>query len=158
MAAKDVRFGANARERMLRGRDVLADAVKSRSAEGPQRGARQELGARGSPSGRLVTVAKEIELATVREHGAQRCASGVQDQRRRRDGTTTATVCARPSCREAQSVRGITNDLNGGIDKAVAPCPYPTRKNSRKISASPIAQVLLSANAERRRARTYGGR
>src|SRR5471032_721311 len=108
MAAKEVRFSADARERMLRGVDILANAVKV------------TLG----PKGRNVTVDKEIELADKFENmGAQmvrEVASKTNDIAG--DGTTTATVLAQAIVREGvKSVAAGINpmDLKRGIDLAV---------------------------------------
>ena len=155
MAAKDVRFGANARERMLRGVDILADAVKvTLGPKGRNVVLDKSFGApRITKDG--VTVAKEIELADKFENmGAQmvrEVASKTSDVAG--DGTTTATVLAQAIVREgAKSVAAGLNpmDLKRGIDKAVAVVVSELEKNTRKISTSAeVAQVgSLSANGD----------
>ncbi len=125
MAAKDVKFGANARERMIRGVDILADAVKvTLGPKGRNVVLDKSFGApRITKDG--VTVAKEIELADKFENmGAQmvrEVASKTNDIAG--DGTTTATVLAQAIVREgAKAVAAGMNpmDLKRGIDKAVA--------------------------------------
>ena len=125
MAAKDVRFGGDARQRMLRGVDILADAVKvTLGPKGRNVVLDKSFGApRITKDG--VTVAKEIELADKFENmGAQmvrEVASKTNDIAG--DGTTTATVLAQAIVREgAKAVAAGMNpmDLKRGIDKAVA--------------------------------------
>src|SRR3712207_3159729 len=124
MAAKDVKFGAGARERMLRGVDILADAVKV--TLGPK--GRNVVLDKSFGSPRItkdgVTVAKEIELKDKFENmGAQmlrEVASKTNDLAG--DGTTTATVLAQSIVREGmKSVAAGMNpmDLKRGIDIAV---------------------------------------
>src|SRR5215218_6514347 len=155
MAAKDVRFGANARERMLRGVDTLADAVKvTLGPKGRNVVLDKSFGApRITKDG--VTVAKEIELHDKFENmGAQmvrEVASKTSDTAG--DGTTTATVLAQAIVREgAKAVAAGMNpmDLKRGIDKAVAVVVSELEKNTRKISASAeVAQVgSVSANGD----------
>ena len=155
MAAKDVRFGANARERMLRGVDTLSDAVKvTLGPKGRNVVLDKSFGApRITKDG--VTVAKEIELADKFENmGAQmvrEVASKTSDVAG--DGTTTATVLAQAIVREgAKAVAAGMNpmDLKRGIDKAVAVVVSELEKNTRKISASAeVAQVgSVSANGD----------
>ena len=155
MAAKDVKFGANARERMLRGVDILADAVKvTLGPKGRNVVLDKSFGApRITKDG--VTVAKEIELADKFENmGAQmvrEVASKTNDIAG--DGTTTATVLAQAIIREgAKSVAAGLNpmDLKRGIDKAVAVVVEDLKANTKKISTSAeVAQVgTLSANGE----------
>ena len=124
MAAKDVRFGGDARQRMLRGVDILADAVKvTLGPKGRNVVLDKSFGApRITKDG--VTVAKEIELADKFENmGAQmvrEVASKTSDIAG--DGTTTATVLAQAIVREgAKAVAAGMNpmDLKRGIDKAV---------------------------------------
>ena len=124
MAAKDVRFGGEARQRMLRGVDILADAVKvTLGPKGRNVVLDKSFGApRITKDG--VTVAKEIELADKFENmGAQmvrEVASKTNDVAG--DGTTTATVLAQSIVREgAKAVAAGMNpmDLKRGIDKAV---------------------------------------
>ena len=124
MAAKEVRFHNDARERMLRGVDVLANAVRvTLGPKGRNVVLDKSFGApRISKDG--VTVAKEIELADKFENmGAQmlrEVASKTSDQAG--DGTTTATVLAQTIVREgAKAVAAGLNpmDLKRGIDRAV---------------------------------------
>jgi chaperonin GroEL len=156
MAAKDVKFGGDARERMLRGIDILANAV--RVTLGPK-GRNVVLDkAFGAPriSKDGVTVAKEIELADKFENmGAQmvrEVASKTSDSAG--DGTTTATVLAHAIVREgAKSVAAGMNpmDLKRGVDMAVAAIVEDVKKRSKKVSTSDeIGQVgTISANGER---------
>ena len=155
MAAKDVKFGANARERMLRGVDILADAVKvTLGPKGRNVVLDKSFGApRITKDG--VTVAKEIELQDKFENmGAQmvrEVASKTSDTAG--DGTTTATVLAQAIVREgAKAVAAGMNpmDLKRGIDKAVAVVVSELEKNTKKISTSAeVAQVgSISANGE----------
>ena len=155
MAAKDVRFGANARERMLRGVDILSDAVKvTLGPKGRNVVLDKSYGApRITKDG--VTVAKEIELADKFENmGAQmvrEVASKTSDVAG--DGTTTATVLAQAIVREgAKAVAAGMNpmDLKRGIDKAVAVVVAELEKNTKKISTSAeVAQVgSVSANGD----------
>ncbi|RAI60645.1 chaperonin GroEL [Roseicella frigidaeris] len=155
MAAKDVKFGAGARERMLRGVDILADAVKvTLGPKGRNVVLDKSFGApRITKDG--VTVAKEIELADKFENmGAQmvrEVASKTNDLAG--DGTTTATVLAQAIVREgAKAVAAGMNpmDLKRGIDKAVAQVVSELEAKTRKITTSgEVAQVgTLSANGE----------
>src|ERR671917_123386 len=155
MAAKDVRFGANARERMLRGVDILADAVKvTLGPKGRNVVLDKSFGApRITKDG--VTVAKEIELADKFENmGAQmvrEVASKTSDVAG--DGTTTATVLAQAIVREgAKSVAAGLNpmDLKRGIDLAVAEVVKDIQSRARKVQSSEeIAQVgTISANGD----------
>ncbi|GAA0599348.1 chaperonin GroEL [Craurococcus roseus] len=155
MAAKDVKFGAGARERMLRGVDILADAVKvTLGPKGRNVVLDKSFGApRITKDG--VTVAKEIELQDKFENmGAQmvrEVASKTNDIAG--DGTTTATVLAQAIVREgAKAVAAGMNpmDLKRGIDKAVAVVVAELEKNTKKISTSAeVAQVgSISANGE----------
>ena len=125
MAAKDVRFSADARERMMRGVDILANAVKvTLGPKGRNVILEKSFGApRSTKDG--VTVAKEIELEDKFENmGAQmlrEVASKTNDTAG--DGTTTATLLAQAIVREGlKSVAAGMNpmDLKRGIDKAVA--------------------------------------
>src|SRR5215471_10950990 len=156
MAAKEVKFHGDARERMLRGVDILANAV--RVTLGP-RGRNVVLDKSfGAP--RItkdgVTVAKEIELADKFENmGAQmvrEVASKTSDQAG--DGTTTATLLAQAIVREgAKAVAAGMNpmDLKRGVDLAVDTVVTDIKKRSKKISTNEeIAQVgTISANGER---------
>jgi chaperonin GroEL len=155
MAAKDVRFGGDARARMLRGVDILADAVKvTLGPKGRNVVLDKSFGApRITKDG--VTVAKEIELADKFENmGAQmvrEVASKTNDIAG--DGTTTATVLAQSIVREgAKAVAAGMNpmDLKRGIDKAVAAVVEDLKKHSKKITTqSETAQVgTISANGE----------
>ena len=155
MAAKDVKFGANARDRMLRGVDILADAVKvTLGPKGRNVILDKSFGApRITKDG--VTVAKEIELADKFENmGAQmvrEVASKTNDTAG--DGTTTATVLAQAIIREgAKAVAAGMNpmDLKRGIDKAVLQIVSELEAKTKKITTSAeVAQVgTLSANGE----------
>ena len=155
MAAKDVKFGADARERMLRGVDILANAVKvTLGPKGRNVVLDKSFGApRITKDG--VSVAKEIELADKFENmGAQmvrEVASKTNDIAG--DGTTTATVLAQAIIREgAKAVAAGMNpmDLKRGIDKAVGVVVDELKNNTKKItSPEEIAQVgTISANGE----------
>ncbi len=155
MAAKDVRFGGDARARMLRGVDILADAVKvTLGPKGRNVVIDKSFGApRITKDG--VTVAKEIELADKFENmGAQmvrEVASKTNDLAG--DGTTTATVLAQSIVREgAKAVAAGMNpmDLKRGIDKAVTALVEELKKKSKKITTqAETAQVgTISANGE----------
>jgi len=155
MAAKDVKFGADARERMLRGVDVLADAVQvTLGPKGRNVVIDKSFGApRTTKDG--VTVAKEIELSDKFENmGAQmvrEVASKTNDAAG--DGTTTATVLARAIVREgSKSVAAGMNpmDLKRGIEKAVEVIVADLKKRSKKVKDnSEIAQVgTISANGD----------
>jgi len=156
MAAKDVKFGVHARDKMLRGVDILADAVKvTLGPKGRNVVIDKSFGApRITKDG--VTVAKEIELADKFENmGAQmvrEVASKTNDLAG--DGTTTATVLAQAIVREgAKAVAAGMNpmDLKRGIDKAVAEVVKELEARTKKITTSAeVAQVgTLSANGER---------
>jgi chaperonin GroEL len=156
MAAKDVKFAGDARARMLRGVDILADAVKvTLGPKGRNVVIEKSFGApRITKDG--VTVAKEIELADKFENmGAQmvrEVASKTNDAAG--DGTTTATVLAQAIVREgAKSVAAGMNpmDLKRGIDIAVEKIVEDLKKRSKKITTdAEVAQVgTISANGER---------
>ncbi|HVO04116.1 MAG TPA: TCP-1/cpn60 chaperonin family protein, partial [Candidatus Cybelea sp.] len=156
MAAKDVRFSGDARERMLRGVDILANAVKvTLGPKGRNVVLDKSFGApRITKDG--VTVAKEIELADKFENmGAQmlrEVASKTNDMAG--DGTTTATVLAQSIVREGgKAVAAGLNpmDLKRGIDAAVTAVVEDVKKRSKKVSTSEeIAQVgTISANGEK---------
>src|ERR1700741_895110 len=156
MAAKDVKFGADARERMLRGIDILADAVQvTLGPKGRNVVLDKSFGApRSTKDG--VTVAKEIELADKFENmGAQmvrEAASKTNDIAG--DGTTTATVLARAIVREgAKSVATGMNpmDLKRGIEKAVEAVVADLKKRSKKVKSNDeIGQVgTISANGDK---------
>src|ERR1043165_9534080 len=155
MAAKDVRFGSDARERMLRGIDILANAVKvTLDPKGRNVVLDKAFGApRISKDG--VTVAKEIELADKFENmGAQmvrEVASKTSDIAG--DGTTTATVLAQAIVREgAKATAAGMNpmDLKRGIDMAVEAIVKDLQKNSKNVTSNDeIAQVgTISANGD----------
>jgi len=155
MAAKDVRFGGDARQRMLRGVDILADAVKvTLGPKGRNVVLDKSFGApRITKDG--VTVAKEIELADKFENmGAQmvrEVASKTSDIAG--DGTTTATVLAQAIVREgAKAVAAGMNpmDLKRGIDKAVLAVVEELKKRTKKITTpAETAQVgAIAANGE----------
>src|SRR5438132_6508949 len=155
MAAKDVKFSRDARERILRGVDILADAVKvTMGPKGRNVVIEKSFGApRITKDG--VTVAKEIELKDKFENmGAQmirEVASKTNDLAG--DGTTTATVLAAAIVREgAKSVAAGMNpmDLKRGIDLAVGAVVADLVKNSKKVTSNEeIAQVgTISANGD----------
>ncbi|ARW11142.1 chaperonin GroEL [Acetobacter ascendens] len=155
MAAKDVKFGADARQRMLRGVDILADAVKvTLGPKGRNVVLDKSFGApRITKDG--VSVAKEIELADKFENmGAQmlrEVASKTNDIAG--DGTTTATVLAQAIVREGhKAVAAGMNpmDLKRGIDKAVSVVIEELKKNAKKVTTpAETAQVgTISANGE----------
>jgi chaperonin GroEL len=155
MAAKDVRFGQDAREKMLRGVDILANAVKvTLGPKGRNVVIEKAFGApRITKDG--VSVAKEIELEDKFENmGAQmvrEVASKTSDVAG--DGTTTATVLAQAIVKEgAKSVAAGANpmDLKRGIDLAVQKITEGLKGKAQKIkSNSEIAQVgTISANGD----------
>ena len=155
MAAKEVKFGAEARTRLLAGVDILADTVKvTLGPKGRNVVLDKSFGApRISKDG--VTVAKEIELSDKFENmGAQmlrEVATKTSDEAG--DGTTTATILAQSIVREgAKAVAAGMNpmDLKRGIDLAVEAVVEELRKRSKKVSTSAeIAQVgTISANGE----------
>ena len=156
MAAKDVRFSADARDKMLRGVDILANAV--RVTLGPK--GRNVVLDKSYGAPRItkdgVTVAKEIELEDKFENmGAQmvrEVASKTSDIAG--DGTTTATVLAQSIIREgAKLVAAGMNpmDLKRGIDLAVVEAVSDLKRRSKKIKTSEeIAQVgAIAANGEK---------
>ena len=155
MAAKEVKFGADARARMLAGVDVLADAVKvTLGPKGRNVVLDKSFGApRITKDG--VTVAKEIELSDKLENmGAQmvrEVASKTNDEAG--DGTTTATVLAQSIVREgSKAVAAGMNpmDLKRGIDLAVEAVVANLSKQSKRVNTSEeIAQVgTISANGD----------
>ncbi|MBX3429462.1 MAG: chaperonin GroEL [Hyphomonadaceae bacterium] len=155
MAAKIVNFGADARERMLQGVDILANAVKvTLGPKGRNVVIEKSFGApRTTKDG--VTVAKEIELEDkFMNMGAQlirEVASKTNDEAG--DGTTTATVLAQAIVREGmKAVASGRNpmDLRRGIDKAVAAVVDDLKKRAKKVGGSEeIAQVgTISANGD----------
>src|SRR3712207_248741 len=155
MAAKEVKFASDARDKMLRGVDILADAVKvTLGPKGRNVVIEKSFGApRITKDG--VTVAKEIELSDKFENmGAQMVrevaskASTVAG-----DGTTTATVLAQAIVREgAKAVAAGMNpmDLKRGIDLAVAEAVRDIQARARKVASSEeIAQIgTISANGD----------
>ncbi|WP_279480582.1 chaperonin GroEL [Aureimonas sp. SK2] len=156
MAPKDVKFGRDARERMLRGVDILADAVKvTLGPKGRNVVIDKSFGApRITKDG--VSVAKEIELEDKFENmGAQmvrEVASKTNDKAG--DGTTTATVLAQAIVREgAKAVAAGMNpmDVKRGIDAAVSKVVETLVSSARKIETSDeVAQVgTISANGEK---------
>jgi chaperonin GroEL len=155
MAAKDVRFSVDARDRMLRGVDILASAVRvTLGPKGRNVVLDKSYGApRVTKDG--VTVAKEIELEDKFENmGAQmvrEVASKSSDFAG--DGTTTATVLAQAIVKEgAKAVAAGMNpmDLKRGIDLAVEAVVADLKKNSKKVTSNEeIAQVgTISANGD----------
>jgi chaperonin GroEL len=156
MAAKDVRFSSDARDKMLRGVDILANAV--RVTLGPK--GRNVIIDKSFGAPRItkdgVTVAKEIELEDKFENmGAQmvrEVASKTNDTAG--DGTTTATVLAQAIVREgAKLVAAGMNpmDLKRGVDQAVAEAVKDIAKRSKKIKESAeVAQVgSIAANGDK---------
>ncbi|WP_457091227.1 chaperonin GroEL [Microvirga sp. P5_D2] len=156
MAAKDVKFSSEAREKMLRGVDILADAVKvTLGPKGRNVVIEKSFGApRITKDG--VSVAKEIELADRFENmGAQmvrEVASKTNDIAG--DGTTTATVLAQSIVREgAKAVAAGMNpmDLKRGIDLATAEAIKDIQARAKKVKSSDeVAQVgTISANGDK---------
>ena len=156
MSAKEVKFSTEAREKMLRGVDILANAVKvTLGPKGRNVVLDKSFGApRITKDG--VTVAKEIELADKFENmGAQmvrEVASKTNDLAG--DGTTTATVLAQAIVKEgARSVAAGMNpmDLKRGIDLAVEAVVEDLKSHARKVTKNDeIAQVgTISANGDR---------
>ena len=156
MSAKTVKFGTDARERMLRGVDILANAVKvTLGPKGRNVVIDKSFGApRTTKDG--VTVAKEIELEDKFENmGAQmvrEVASKTSDTAG--DGTTTATVLTQAIVREgAKYVSAGMNpmDLKRGVEMAVATAVANLEKQTKKIkSSAEIAQVgTIAANGDK---------
>ena len=155
MAAKEVKFASDARDRMLRGVDTLANAVKvTLGPKGRNVVIEKSFGApRITKDG--VTVAKEIELKDKFENmGAQMLREVASKQNDKAgDGTTTATVLAQAIVREgAKAVAAGMNpmDLKRGIDFAVGTVVKDLESHAKKVSAnSEIAQVAtISANGD----------
>jgi chaperonin GroEL len=155
MAAKDVRFSSDARDRMLRGVDILANAVKvTLGPKGRNVVIDKSFGApRITKDG--VTVAKEIELEDKFENmGAQmvrEVAQKTNDQAG--DGTTTATVLAQAIVKEGvKAVAAGMNpmDLKRGVDIAVAAVVRDIEKRAKKVgSSAEVAQVgTISSNGD----------
>ncbi|WP_439360796.1 chaperonin GroEL [Bradyrhizobium sp. DASA03007] len=156
MSAKEVRFSTDARDKMLRGVDILANAVKvTLGPKGRNVVLEKSFGApRITKDG--VTVAKEIELEDKFENmGAQmvrEVASKTSDQAG--DGTTTATVLAHAIVREgAKAVAAGMNpmDLKRGIDLAVDAVVDELKRNTKKLTSNDeIAQIAtISANGDK---------
>lgn len=156
MAAKELKFGAEAREKLLSGVDILADAVRvTLGPKGRNVVIDKSFGApRTTKDG--VSVAKEIELADKFENmGAQmvrEVASKTSDTAG--DGTTTATVLAQAIMQEgAKSIAAGMNpmDLKRGIDKAVEAIVADLKKRSKKVKSNDeIGQVgTISANGDK---------
>jgi chaperonin GroEL len=155
MAAKDVKFSSDARDRLLRGVDILANAVKvTLGPKGRNVVIDKSFGApRITKDG--VTVAKEIELADKFENmGAQMVREVASRQNDHAgDGTTTATVLAQAIVREGtKAVAAGMNpmDLKRGIDMAVEAVVADLKKNSKKVTSNAeVAQVgTISANGD----------
>ena len=155
MAAKDVRFSTDARDRLLRGVEVLANAVKvTLGPKGRNVVIEKSFGApRITKDG--VTVAKEIELSDKFENlGAQMVREVASKQNDiAGDGTTTATVLAAAIVKEgAKAVAAGLNpmDLKRGVDLAVDAIVADLKKNSKKVTSNDeIAQVgTISANGD----------
>ncbi|MBO7484290.1 MAG: chaperonin GroEL, partial [Alphaproteobacteria bacterium] len=155
MSAKEIKFGVNAREKMLKGVDLLADTVKvTLGPKGRNVVLNKSYGApRITKDG--VSVAKEIELADKFENmGAQmvrEVASRSADVAG--DGTTTATVLAQAIIREGcKAVAAGMNpmDLKRGIDTAVATVVEDIKSRSKEVSTNEeIAQIgTISANGD----------
>ena len=156
MAAKDIRFSTDARDRILRGVEILNNAVKvTLGPKGRNVVIEKSYGApRITKDG--VTVAKEIELADRFENlGAQLVREVANKQHDAAgDGTTTATVLAAAIAREgAKAVAAGLNpmDLKRGIDLAVEAIVADLKKNSKKVTSNDeIAQVgAISANGDK---------
>ena len=156
MAAKDVKFSTEARERMLRGVDILSNAVKvTLGPKGRNVVIEKSFGApRTTKDG--VTVAKEIELEDKFENmGAQMVREAAQKTNDvAGDGTTTACVLTQSIVREGmKAVAAGMNpmDLKRGIEKAVAQVVEDIQKKSKKVKNSQeVAQVgTISANGEK---------
>src|SRR6202167_4537659 len=155
MAAKDVRFSGDARERMLRGVEMLANAVKvTLGPKGRNVVIEKSFGApRITKDG--VTVAKEIELDDKFENMGAQMVREVPEKTNANagDGTTTATVLAHAIVKEgAKSVAAGMNpmDLKRGIDIAVTAVVADIKKRAKKVgSSSEVAQVgTISSNGD----------
>ena len=156
MAAKDIRFSSEARDRMLRGIDILNNAVKvTLGPKGRNVVIEKSFGApRITKDG--VTVAKEIELSDKFENlGAQMIREVASKQNDAAgDGTTTATILAASIVREGtKAVAAGLNpmDLKRGVDKAVEAVVAHLKANSKKVTSNAeIAQVgTISANGDK---------
>src|SRR5579864_4321338 len=156
MAAKEVKFHSDARERMLRGVDILANAVKvTLGPKGRNVVLDKSFGApRITKDG--VTVAKEIELSDKFENMGAQMVKEVASKTSTEagDGTTTATILAHAMVREGiRAVAAGMNpmDLKRGIDIAVEAVVADVKKRAKKVSTNAeIAQVgTISANDDR---------
>ncbi|MGH1588800.1 chaperonin GroEL [Methylobacterium phyllosphaerae] len=156
MAAKEVKFSVTAREKMLRGVDILADAVKvTLGPKGRNVVIEKSFGApRITKDG--VTVAKEIELADKFENMGAQMVREVASKTNEvaGDGTTTATILAQAIVREgAKYVAAGINpmDLKRGIDLATQAVVEDLKKSARKVTKNDeIAQIgTVSANGDR---------
>src|SRR5579862_1501886 len=156
MAAKDIRHSSDARERMLRGIDILAEAVRvTLGPKGRNVVLEKSFGApRITKDG--VTVAKEIELSDKFENMGAQMVKEVASKTSTEagDGTTTATILAHALVREGvRAVAAGMNpmDLRRGIDLAVAAVVADIAKRSKKVSTNDeIAQVgTISANGDK---------
>ncbi len=156
MATKDVRFSADARDKLMKGVDILANAVKvTLGPKGRNVVIEKSFGApRTTKDG--VTVAKEVELEDKIENmGAQMVREAAQKTNDLAgDGTTTACVLTQAIVREGlKAVAAGMNpmDLKRGIDKAVAQVVEEIGKRAKKVkNSSEIAQVgTISANGEK---------
>src|SRR6201982_1792620 len=155
MAAKDVKFSTEAREKMLRGVDILANAVKvTLGPKGRNVVIEKSFGApRITKDG--VTVAKEIELDDKFENMGAQMVREVASKTSNLvgDGTTTATILAQAIVKEgAKAVAAGVNpmDLKRGIDRAIEVLVEDIQKNSKKITSNDeVAQVAtISANGD----------
>src|SRR5438874_2801130 len=155
MAAKDIRLSSDARERMLRGIDILADAVRvTLGPKGRNVILNKSFGApRITKDG--ITVAKEIELSDKFENMGAQMVKEVASKTSTiaGDGTTTATVLAHAIVREGiKAVAAGMNpmDLRRGIDLAVEAVVADVQKRSKKVASNEeIAQVgTISANGD----------
>src|ERR1700750_2028216 len=155
MSAKEVKFGVDARDRMLRGGDILANAVKvTLGPKGRNVVLEKSFGApRITKDG--VTVAREIELDDKFENMGAQMVRDVASKTFDRvgDGTTTATVLAQAIVKEgAKAVAAGMNpmDLKRGIDRAIEVLVEDIGKNSKKITSNDeVAQVAtISANGD----------
>ena len=155
MTAKDIIFGTDARQRILKGVNILADAVKTTLGPKGRNAVLDKSWGAPNVTKDGVTVAKEIELEDKFENmGAQmvrEVASKTSDVAG--DGTTTATVLAQAICREGfKLISSGANpmDLKRGIDKAVEVCVEEMGKLSKPTKdQKEIAQVgTISANSD----------